>query len=267
MTDSNTTPGSSFGRPTSLSSEVKLQSNKTILVLEQYEHLFSNIECKNDTITLSQTSYRSHTSKALHNLDDGYIITSHHGCNKPGGRQVYQILSVDDAPRSFSYQVKPLSWRQAFGKLDVAMRRSSHGYRMRPHEKLPPYPLTPYRHGGSSGTPANISAGPTATAAGPRTTETGADYSLNLDHSLVNASLGVFEIALPGGVETSIPVELGCVNCSTYGNLDLEFADFSVDGFDLEGGGSISAQGMGAHVELFTKVSCCTEVLLLSCRD
>lgn len=134
------------------------------------------------------------------------------------------------------------------------MSRSPHEHYMRPHGKRAPYP---YRHGAISGTPSNYSSGATGTAALPMATETGTHHTLDLDFSLIDKSLGQFAIPIPG-VETTVPVELGCANCSTYGSLDLELGDFSIDwdAMEVEGGASISAHGVGAHIELDIQVCC-----------
>src|ERR1700761_3463572 len=73
---------------TTFSSTVKLDSNEPILVLEEFDHLFTNVQCSQSSIDLTFSSKETKRAAVIAwgRAGKGKVITSHHGCNKPEER-------------------------------------------------------------------------------------------------------------------------------------------------------------------------------------
>lgn len=74
-----------------LAAKVHLTTKLPTLVLEDIDHLFSEVTCSESTITLSfaAASAKSTAMQDLGLQDSFYLITSHRTCNMDGERTVY----------------------------------------------------------------------------------------------------------------------------------------------------------------------------------
>lgn len=74
-----------------LAAKVHLTTKLPTLVLEDIDHLFSEVTCSESTITLSfaATSAKGTAMQDLGLQDNFYLITSHSTCNMDGERTVY----------------------------------------------------------------------------------------------------------------------------------------------------------------------------------
>lgn len=61
-----------------------------MLLLEDHEHLMHRIECSQDKISLSFSGYSDLSTDFLDELEGGFLISSHAGCNDQGVRSVFR---------------------------------------------------------------------------------------------------------------------------------------------------------------------------------
>jgi hypothetical protein len=77
---------------TTFSSTVKLDSKEPILVLEEFDHLFTVVQCRQSRIDLTFSSEETKKAAvvAWGRAGKGKVVTAHRGCNKPEERAVFE---------------------------------------------------------------------------------------------------------------------------------------------------------------------------------
>jgi hypothetical protein len=75
-------------------STVKFHSNKPILLLEEFEDYFTNVQCVQNGIDLSFSSGDAVLAAmtAWEESGEAIVVSSHHGCNENGERVVYTYV-------------------------------------------------------------------------------------------------------------------------------------------------------------------------------
>ena len=239
---------------------------KPILNLEEIEHHLQDVQCSDGKMKLHfRDAATARDAKAAchggHGGMGGLIITSHDGCNRDGERAVYK---VDDTAFSrdgetLEVAVTESLWQDAFDRFDITFGHttSDHVYR---------------RH-------ANFQ---------KRQDESALDIPADTPDDVKSVTFDLawetldttFEAAdFLAGLENfvdspDLPVEIGCKNCSTRGQMVLSQGAIKIDAKQidlvpdfLEGGDDgrgigkvvsggfmeLAAKGMGAHLEMFTR--------------
>ncbi|KAF2498984.1 hypothetical protein BU16DRAFT_559016 [Lophium mytilinum] len=231
---------------------VYAKSEDPVLLLEDFEHLAADIVCRPGSITIKFDLgvVCESTKAALIGLEDGgLVISSHYGCNDRGERRVLRVVEVkvsaDDS--EVTLQTEPASWAQSFTSLQVQMYHTEETHRFRPHEEL--------RGRQAATAVSSIEYTSTLNVPVPTATTDATKNTLDLSHALIGHDF----------FPANSSFQVTCKNCSTFGSLDFEFANFELDlgvrdGFilgDIFTGGeaTIVANGMGAIVDLTTKIS------------
>ena len=64
-----------------------------------------------------------------------------------------------------------------------------------------------------------------------------------------------FDLHYPGSLQAA-PVAVGCANCTFWGLIDIEFANFAYNGLSksFSGQATMTAKGVGAHIELLANL-------------
>jgi hypothetical protein len=246
-----------------MAATVRLGSNNPILVLEEIEHLLYNIECTFGSIKISTSdSMDAHMCKQLHSLEGGHIITSHITCNDASGRQAYKVLSTSQSTRStITLDILPVSWKDkdSFTSLSVSLgHQPTATYNVRSHALTSDAPDLRKRQGtayDSSNFSFNIVPTISSFSSLPSSPPERNTHSFDL------ATLGPFidtqwHPNLPGSLNPA-PVAIGCVNCTLWGTLSIEFAnfDYSLDDESISGTATMQAKGVGAHMYLATNLT------------
>lgn len=82
-------PDTEFHGP-KLFSQLQLQANKPILFLENYDHLLTDVECYESTMTITfrngDAYNKAHT--ACGSLINGLVVSSHFTCSDDGAHSV-----------------------------------------------------------------------------------------------------------------------------------------------------------------------------------
>ncbi|KAF1915960.1 hypothetical protein BDU57DRAFT_422039, partial [Ampelomyces quisqualis] len=195
---------------------------------------------------------------------EGLVITSHHGCNTEGERAVYRIHNVSyvNDGQGLELNITKASWQDAFHKFDISFGHTAEGHIFRRHSNF-----AKIRKKGLSfdvevpdDTPDSVTSA-----------------TIDLHSELINKTFGPEEFL--SGVEElgplpALPIEFGCRNCSTRGQIALtqgaiqidlgkidvipDFLQGGDDGKDISSmitGGyvELSATGLGARLELFAR--------------
>jgi hypothetical protein len=245
-----------------MAATVRLGSNNPILVLEEIEHLLYNVECTFGSIEISTAdTMDENMRKQLHSLNGGHIITSHITCNDAAGRQAYRVLKTNQSTTStVTLDVLAVSWKDknSFTSFSISLaREATRTYTVRNQPQISDAPDLSKRQGTAYGS-SNFSfdVAPTISSYGPLPSSppTGSSHSFNL------AEIGPFynkqyDLKLPGTLQPA-PIAVGCVNCTFWGTVGVDFAnfnyDFSTEDPSVSGTATLSAQGVGAHLALKT---------------
>jgi hypothetical protein len=134
-----------------------------------------------------------------------------------------------------------VSWESAFHSFGVRMYQTSESHTLRPHGKP--------RKKRDAVQVVSTATGNQFTFAILKPTATPAANVSTLDLAGQLLDTPFFSLA-------NSPLQVSCKNCSTFGKLDASFVSFNWTKGAIHGGEfELVAQGMGAHVELSTKIT------------
>lgn len=242
---------------------VRLGSNNPILVLEGIEHLLYNIECTFGSIKISTSdSMDGHMCSQLHSLKGGHIITSHITCNDASGRQAYKVLSTSQSIRfTIALDILPVSWKDkdSFTSLSISLgHQPTATYNVRNHALTSNAPDLSKRQGtayDSSNFSFNIA--PTISSFSSLPSSAPERNSHSFDLSTLGPFINTqYPLNLPGSLDPA-PIAVGCANCTLWGILSIEFANFDYSVLDesVSGTATMQAKGVGAHMFLATNLT------------
>ncbi|KAF2823025.1 hypothetical protein CC86DRAFT_458129 [Ophiobolus disseminans] len=255
---------------TTFASQVRVNSQKPIVNLEEIEHFLQDVQCESGKIRMSfvDDSSARDAYHSCHGDDGGLIITSHDSCNNEGERAVYKVHEVsfaDELGESLELSVTEASWQDAFDHLDISFghtaddhlfRRHSDFAKIRKRQSIGNIPAIDI----PADTPDNVNA-----------------ITFDLKSELIDKTFaaGDFLLGLDQLVPLPpVPIEFGCNNCSTRGQIALTQGAFKIDVGQidiipdiLEGGDDgkeitdiitggfieLAATGVGARLDLFAR--------------
>ncbi|KAF9696639.1 hypothetical protein EKO04_005347 [Ascochyta lentis] len=262
------------GRET-FASSVKVGSKKPILNLEEIEHHLQDVQCGDDRMKLHfvDASSARDARAACHGGHGGLgglIITSHESCNRDGERAVYRIDDVSYAEEGVALDlaVTEALWQDAFDNLDINFGHSRYDHIYRRHSDF----LRARRKRQDDLTieiPTN-------------TPENVTDVTFDLTSELIDTTFSATDfltgienfVPVPGVAVPDLPIEIGCKNCSTRGQIILTQGAIKIDTkqIDLvpdifEGGDDgkeinsvitggymdLAVTGVGARLEMFAR--------------
>ncbi|KAH8724434.1 hypothetical protein GQ44DRAFT_569644, partial [Phaeosphaeriaceae sp. PMI808] len=251
------------GRST-FASQVRVRSQKPILSLEEIEHHLQNVQCGDGRMKLSFVD-KSSAQDAYNSCRDkngGFIITSHNSCNDEGERSVYKVHDVAfaDEGKGLDVSVTQEAWNDAFDLFDISFGHTADDHLFRRHSDFTKLRTKRQTLEIPQDTPDNVN----------RVIFDLAREVIDTTFSAESFLFGLDKIVpIP-----ELPIEIGCANCSTRGqvvlsqgaiNIDLsqidlipDFLQGGDDGKDLSdviSGGFIelAAVGVGARLELFAR--------------
>ncbi|KAH3919920.1 hypothetical protein HBH56_020460 [Parastagonospora nodorum] len=249
-------------------SQVKVNSHKPVLNLEEVEHHLRGVQCGQGKMHLSFVDAVSARDAffSCRGDDGGLIITSHDSCNTEGERAVYSVndVSFSEDGKSLDLSVTEASWQDAFDKFDISFGHSTEDHLFRRHSDFAKIRKRQdrFRVAIPEDTPDNVNTG-----------------TFDLKSELIDFPFP-FESFLAGLGNISpvpipqLPIEIGCKNCSTRGQIILSQGAIQIDASQidlipdfLEGGDDgkeisnlitggfveLAAVGVGARVELFAR--------------
>ncbi|KIW76187.1 hypothetical protein Z517_10933 [Fonsecaea pedrosoi CBS 271.37] len=247
-------------RPIFLSS-VQFQSDKPVLVLEQMEDFFADIQCSERDITiLFHTTAAFQEAKQLwRDLDSAYVVANHANCSDDGQRTTFQIRYIT-FEKDYSVAIlhtEKVTWQDAFHNFHLKF-----GHINEPHPPAQQPQHLDRRQISDETTPTSTSAplDLTATSLIPTDASTATSTSLAID-----LSHGVQDSWFPDTVQstgTQLPIKIGCKECSTNGTLSLAQGEWSIlspsdwigveDLTDIVSAGNVqlAVEGFVAHVEV-----------------
>ncbi|KAF9894531.1 hypothetical protein FE257_006416 [Aspergillus nanangensis] len=238
-----------------------VQSKLPVLVLEDIEVGLENLTCSGSQIQLSFTSTGKGTElkKAVQDLDEFVLVTSHEGCDPDGERSTHRVTNFDF---NYNNQVVMLdkvasTWQEAFPATSVSFSRQRRStIRKRMHtltrrQQSPPETTT------SESVEAEMPS-PTVSFPTPSvTTGVRSDATTSLDKHYVDEKL--FPPEFPGA-DMVIPqgVTVSCKNCSLEGDIELTKGSFNLTGTDFKdiqaffqhGSVEVMAKDLFAQIEL-----------------
>ncbi|KAF4541869.1 GPI anchored protein [Lasiodiplodia theobromae] len=205
-----------------IATTIHVESSKSVLLLEDHEHLMHRIECSQDKISLSFSGYSDLSTDFLDELEGGFLISSHAGCNDQGVRSVFSVEGYELLQEGIvaSLSVHRVAWKAAFPNMTIKMGQVESKLDYQPREELLRRQDTPT---------------PTSSTSAATTTAT----DLSLATQIVNKDLD-FEF-----------VDAGCTNCTTTGSLGFD-ATFDLD--DYSGEATIVLNGFSAYMALHVNV-------------
>ncbi|KAH7131777.1 hypothetical protein B0J11DRAFT_576735 [Dendryphion nanum] len=190
-----------------LASRVRLGGDSPALLVEEFDHLLSLVECSGSTLTLTfrEEVIYNKAKKACSDIIAGYVITSHSSCGNAGEHSVYKVLSIqnDDHNNTFSLLVEETSFRQAFPSTKLEFGQTTESHIFHRHDRL------------ARRQKDVISA---ATTLVPSATPTAESIRFDLSNDQTDTNF-----AWPNGVPGApkIPLTVGCKKCTTKGQLIL----------------------------------------------
>jgi hypothetical protein len=282
-----------WGGAVTFASQVKVESQKPVLNLEEIEHHLQDVSCADGKMKLSfvDTSSARDAYFSCHEKGGGLVITSHDSCNGEGERAVYRYdgplfhyqasthtlrvhnVSFADDGESLDLSVTEARWQDAFDRFDISFGHTADDHLFRRHSDFSK--IRKKRQSFNVAIPDNI----------PDRITNG---MFDLTSQLLDTTFAAGDFLL--GLEQlvpipALPIEIGCKNCTTRGQIALtqgaiqiDFSQIDVvpdflqggnDGKEISNlltGGFIerSAMGVGARLELFArpKVSGAFEIAL-----
>ncbi|KIW27555.1 uncharacterized protein PV07_07283 [Cladophialophora immunda] len=242
-------------------STVRFQSNKPVLVLEQMEDLFADIQCSYQEITIVfRTPTAFHEARQIwSNLESAYVVASHANCSQDGERTTFQIRSIafEGEYNAAILQTEKTTLRDAFHNLHL---KFGHTNEVHPLAKQPQRLDRRQSSEETTPTPTSAPLDLTATSLIPSDTSTATATSLS-----INLTHGVQDTWFPDtvpGTDAQLPIKIGCKECSTDGTLTLAQGEWSIlSPFDWDGAGDLTdiisagnvqldIEGFVAHVEI-----------------
>lgn len=262
-----------YGGESVFASRVQIESDVPILVLEDIEHHLNGVECTDSAIKLSfeNKSGAEAVRHACHHENGSYAITSHITCNSEESRSVFKIdgITLSDDGSSLVMQASRTPWKQAFRTFDIDFGYTGEPHSFRRHSNIL------RRQNAASTTTAAITAQTISTALYtatsvptvysavsvptitiPTSSATATSLSINLATQILNSTFH-----LPIEQIQKVPINIGCKNCTTTGQLVLTQGTFKIDINPFEGtpfhlitGGNVQLQanGVSAHIELIS---------------
>ncbi|CAO2653945.1 Nn.00g106780.m01.CDS01 [Neocucurbitaria sp. VM-36] len=247
-------------------SQVKVNSQKPILTLEEVEHHLQDVECGDATMKLHfvDTSSARDARFACHDTVGGLIITSHETCNQDGERAVYRVHDVSFAEdgEALELSISRSSWQDAFDTFDISFGHTTENHLYRRHTDFAK--VRRKRQDKKIDIPAD-------------TPDDKNTATFNLTSSLIDTTFSA-ESFLAGLEQLvpipALPIEVGCKLCTTRGRLELTQGAIKIDATQIDlvpdifqGGDDgkeitsvitggfmeLAATGMGAHLEMFAR--------------
>ncbi|KAJ4308075.1 hypothetical protein N0V94_009504, partial [Neodidymelliopsis sp. IMI 364377] len=279
-------------------SSVKVRSKKPVLKLEDIEHHLQDVQCEGGRMQLQFTSPSlAQDARAAclggHGGTGGLVITSHESCNRDGERAVYKYtyplsphysvsrantsriddISLPSQGVALDLAVTEALWQDAFDNIDITFGHTRYDHIYRRHSDFSrarkkrqdalddaldvAMPL--HVPGNSTGVLFDL-----------------ASQVLNYTFSAADFLSGVDNVvvALPGIAVPDLPIEVGCRNCSTRGQImisqgaiqiDTKQLDFVPDFFEGEDDGrditsvitggyvDLAITGLGARLDMFAR--------------
>ncbi|RAR10711.1 gpi anchored protein [Stemphylium lycopersici] len=257
-------------------SQVKVGSQKPVFNIEEHEHHLQGVECSEDAMKLHfvDASSARDARAACYGNNGGLIITSHSGCNEEGERSVYRSRSDDPSVNDVSFaedgetlevSVAKTTWQEAFDHVNVTFGHTTDDHIYRRHADFAS--IRRKRHSRieiPADTPDDVNTAVFNLAAAITDTTFAAVDFLDI--------IGDF-VPIPE-LPVNVPIEVGCANCATRGQLALSHGAFNIDASQIDlipdtfqggdDGKEISsvitggymelvATGVGARLELFAR--------------
>ncbi|KAF2478229.1 uncharacterized protein BDR25DRAFT_338854 [Lindgomyces ingoldianus] len=275
-------------------SQVRVSSEAPVFNLEDFEHHLQDVKCEDGKMRLDfvDTVSARDARHACSGDNGGLIITSHASCNQEGERSVFEVRNVAVSADEFSLELSIVesSWKRAFTRFNIDFGYTTEGHLLRRHSDFQKVRRRRQVSAPTTTVPAQTTAsGPLSviaetpvsfaatniTAAPPVPTNIPDDVnsaSFNLAFQTLNSTFSApsFLSGLEDlvGIPT-LPVEVGCKNCTTTGYILLTQGNFDVnsgfiptalgnpEGLALQAFHSgfieLEANGLTAHIELFSK--------------
>ncbi|KAF2011857.1 hypothetical protein BU24DRAFT_465450 [Aaosphaeria arxii CBS 175.79] len=255
---------------TVFASQVKVGSERPVLKLEDIDHHLQDVECKGDSMKL-RFGDKVHARDTRNACHGGVIITSHEGCNAEGERSFYKVDKVDEADDGLTLDLIIISkeWEEAFSSVTIDFGSTDESHIIRRHEdfrklrmlrRQDPTPTAPPQMLALSvptDDPADIKNATLDIASSNINTTFGSDRFLS----------GLADLT----AQPDLPVDIGCKNCTTTGNIVLSRGSIDVDmstlifGIDKghkkprlsaikSGFFELAANDVSAHIELFAQL-------------
>ncbi|KAF2834854.1 hypothetical protein M501DRAFT_943340, partial [Patellaria atrata CBS 101060] len=238
-------------RGSTFTSRVKAVSDTPILVLEENEHLLTDISCVRSTIRLGVTSWTRHveTVKACSQPEGCLVVTSHIGCNDDGERGLYRVQGINyrKADSTVILNVERVSWKKSFRSFNIDFGYTENEHILRHH-----FPQIDTRQALPPVNPESID---------PSTFPLPTDTP-EADSATVDLSFQVLDIDFVPSILGDIPFEIGCKNCTTSGSVTLSSGEFDItpefsfgnldQGIDFIQGGfvELTVDSFAARIEL-----------------
>ncbi|ORY16014.1 hypothetical protein BCR34DRAFT_145102 [Clohesyomyces aquaticus] len=287
-----------WGSSSIFASSVRVNSKAPIFNLEEHEHHLQDVRCEGHIMRLDfvdPVSTRD-ARHACHGESGGFIITSHESCNEDGERAVYKVMEIESSADESSLELLVIktAWKDAFSDLDIDFGYTTDGHLFRRHSD---FQKIRRRQDSSSTTPVTLNTTATGTASVIAATPVSFTVSTLTSRPPIptgipdNKESATFDLAFQSlnttfkpedflnGVETivnvpTVPLEVGCKNCTTTGSLVLVQGNFKVGTANIpfsisdldelnglamkafeSGFVELQANGLTAHIELFSKPS------------
>ncbi|KAI4110941.1 MAG: hypothetical protein LQ339_000943 [Xanthoria mediterranea] len=263
---------------TRLAAKVYLTTKLPTLVLEDIDHLLSEVSCSESFVTLSfaAASAKRTAMQDLGLQDNFYLITSHSTCNVDGERTVYLVSAVSDKSKTdldLVLTVSRMPWKKSIRTIRVDFAKSQESYRMPRQGTLGKrQALSSSEASAVVATATPSSTIPIAFPSPPTTTPTATSAHQDLGFSFIDTPL--LPPAFPGvdsvTLNAPIPnpgVSFECKNCTVTGTIDILQGsvsgntttpgptDDTDEGFSWDSGSfTFVMNGFSAHMELGSTV-------------
>lgn len=265
-----------YGGKQVFASRVQVESDVPILVLEDIENHINGVECTDSTIKLSfETKSKAEAIRhACHHENGSYAITSHFTCNSEESRSVFKIdgITISDDGSSLVMQASRTPWKQAFRNFDIDFGYTSEPHSFRRHRNIlrrqysasttmavtttAVITTQSFSVNSLTATPTTTTYPPVSvpTITIPTSSATATSLTIDLATQILNSTF-----QLPIEQIQKVPIQIGCKNCTTTGQLVLTQGTFKIDinpfdgtPFDFISGGNVQLQanGVSAHIEL-----------------
>ncbi|KAF1931913.1 uncharacterized protein M421DRAFT_406264 [Didymella exigua CBS 183.55] len=254
-------------------STVKVASRRPILYLEEIEHFLRDVQCQDGRMMLHFVDAGSaQDARAAchggHGGTGGLIITSHQSCNRDGERAVYKIDEVSFAEDGVALDlaVTEALWQDAFDNLDITFGHTLYDHIYRRHSE---FSQTRGKRQDEMIVEMPSDALDNVTHITFDLTSEILDYTFTVEDFLTGLESIVNLPSTP-----NLPIDIGCKNCSSRGQVILTQGTIKIDTKQidlipdiLEGGDDskeinsvitggymdLAVTGLGARLEMFAR--------------
>ncbi|KAF1851563.1 uncharacterized protein K460DRAFT_413105 [Cucurbitaria berberidis CBS 394.84] len=208
-----------------MSSHIHLEADRPTLLLEDFDHHLTKVECHGSKMSVSVRSGQSYrmAKDACTSLVGGLLISSHHTCGDNGAHTIHRVINVsfDDKSSTIVLDLEESIIEKEFHTVTISFGQTDKHYIIHKYDRL-------YRRAPQSSTIKGIGRPSSTFLAAP--TES---VVTQIENTVNKTDLGFDKINTTffegEELESLNTIQLGCANCTAKGEMIVTTGKFKFD--------------------------------------